>query len=163
MNTKMNIPVWVSSRLLQNHVTLATSSTYREDFKQYLHKYLASKEQKTAIIKILNKKKSTGSQRENSLRKDCTHYPWKRKIHLLHQGHDCNSVTNRRSHKDPAKTKTLFQQKIQPTEITSCPQKLQENLSSRPNRTVVSFSHHSNHIIPATLPLVFLSVFDTDT
>lgn len=28
---------------------------------------------------------------------------------------------------------------------------------------VVQLCHHSNHIIPATLPLVLLSVFDTDT
>lgn len=54
MNTKMNIPVWVYSRLLQNHVKGVTSSTYREDFKQYLLKYLALKEQNTAILNMLN-------------------------------------------------------------------------------------------------------------
>lgn len=54
----MSIPVWVSPRLLQNHVTGVTSSTYREEFKQYLHKYLALKEQNTAILKTLKKKQN---------------------------------------------------------------------------------------------------------
>lgn len=38
MNTKVNIPVWVSSRLLWKHETGVTFSTYRQDWKQYLHK-----------------------------------------------------------------------------------------------------------------------------
>lgn len=45
----MNIPVWVSSWLLQNHGTGLTSSIYKEDFKQCLHTYLASKEENTVI------------------------------------------------------------------------------------------------------------------
>lgn len=53
----MNIPVWVSSRLLQNHVTGVKSSTYREILNNIYINIWFQKNKNTAILKVLNKKK----------------------------------------------------------------------------------------------------------